>query len=192
VRFLSKYRIVIGTLLILVGFSLRMFLYHQYEYWNIFKFLSLLLVAFGGVIYYYQFEELFSKLKKIKKNWVSRIIGIVWIGLLVIAFIYLGKFCNQELWKHYTQSNYIETSGTLLSTKNLGGTRDEKQTFYLVEYYNEEGEKRKAGVIKSYLEFNLEAKISNGTLEIRKFHGSKVKIRYSKKHPSFMTILDFE
>ena len=190
---LVKYRTILAALLILVGFSQRALLYHNYEYWNVSSVLSLLFIVLGGAMFHSQFEQLFPKLKKVKK-WFSRVIGIVWSASLMIAFIYLGEICNYQLWKYYTQNDYVEAWGKLSNEESFGATREEKVTFYLVEFL-ENGKKRTLGVPISYLDSNLESKLKKnyGTALIkRNLKSFKVKMHYSKKHPSYMNIVDSE
>jgi len=196
-----KYRII-GIIIVLIGLALKTIFNHNIEYWFTIKNISLILFFIGlGIIQYPLWEKIDNGIKsKSKKNKRKRIINrgyktalILFYVLLIVVLEKTGKKLNFELRKKYLSKNTIKTVGKITDYKKLHIFRSGEEEFYVIEFKNN-GKKLTKGLINDYdLWENKKTEIyslKNGELKLNKVIGSKIKVEYSEKYPSFLKIIE--
>ncbi|WP_298767706.1 hypothetical protein [uncultured Polaribacter sp.] len=196
-----KYRII-GIIIVLVGLVLKTIFNHNVEYWFTIKNISLILFFIGlGIIQYPLWEKIDngikSEYKKNKKKWIInrgfKITLILFYVLLIVVLEQTGKQLNFELRKHYLSEKTIKTIGKIIDYKKLHIYRSGEEEFYVIEFKHN-GQKITKGLINEYdLKENKNSEIyslKNGELKLNKVIGSRIKIEYSEKYPSFLKIIE--
>lgn len=195
----GRHTILVGVLLILGGFLLRVFFIHSYEYWTALDLISFLTIILGLISLYASVKSyFFKKYRRVFNRNIKMITNLVLVtitAMLVWICIPYSRELNYNLWSSNLDKNGYVVDGWYLGEIKLGGHRYGNEKFYLVSF-ERDGKLVNSGVYAQHQdrEGNLALKmieIKESFLKIKGDKYSKVKIQCSKKYPSMIKILSF-
>lgn len=185
--------------MIIVGLVVKLFLNHNLTYWAIAKSISILLFAIGLIILTPLNIDPINKNKvNAKINFIlkysKKIIWYIIFILLIIGLEELGQSLNYSLRDCYLSNNTGETIGYFNGIKRINIVKVGYEDFYLVDF-NVNGKIYSNGLLVDYGEKDVsstdeyrKSEITKNNIAIGKLKGSRVKIIYSNKFPSFFRI----
>src|SRR5690606_4165939 len=148
---------------------------------------------------------LILRLTKPKTNFFKQPVGWIfyyfkiglYLGIAVFFIVQLervGQSLNYSLRSHFLASNNVEFAEGEIIENRMVYTRGRTLKAYILQFNDGDKFLRKGLLLDYYHKDNVEnvnfIKFTNSGLSVQNVVGSKVKIQYSKKHPSFLRIVE--